>query len=140
MAKTAVRRPPDNGDAARRKEFAKRVLAARVKKGWNQSELARQAAKHMPDGKFGRDNISKYESASTMPTPVYAVALARSLNLAIEDLIPGGGLSIEMELEPSVAMRQVGASRAFLRINQEVDLATAYKIMGLLGKINAPEL
>lgn len=118
-------------------DFARKLRSLRVKKGWNQSELGRQAAKHMPDGKFGRDNISKYEMETTLPTPVYALALARALGVAVEDLLPNSpALAIDMEVEPSLAMRQVG-TRAFLRINQEVDMPTAMKIMELLGKEHA---
>lgn len=64
-----------------RAAFARRVLNARIKKGWNQSELARQAALHMPDGRFGRDSISKYEKATHLPYPVQLDALAKALGI-----------------------------------------------------------
>lgn len=142
MANTGGGRGSDKHDAALRKEFARRLRAARVKKGWNQSELARQSAKHMPDNVFGRDNISKYESANTLPTPLYAVAIARALGLAVSDLLPEDRdpLAGDMEVEPRLAFRQIGAKRAFLRINQEVDIDVAMRIMGLLGKQYAPDL
>jgi transcriptional regulator with XRE-family HTH domain len=124
-----------------RRDFARRLRTLRVKKGWNQSETARQAAKHMPDGKFGRDNVSKYESESTLPTPVYAVALARALGVTVEDLIPTANpLAMDMEIEPALAFRQTGAKRAFLRINQEVDMSVALLVMELLGKQYVDEL
>jgi hypothetical protein len=43
-----------------RREFARRLQKAIVEKGWNQSEMARQSALHMPDKTFGRDLISGY--------------------------------------------------------------------------------
>jgi transcriptional regulator with XRE-family HTH domain len=50
-----------------RKEFARRLASARKRKGWNQSELARQAALHVKDGKFGRALVSGYERTRSRP-------------------------------------------------------------------------
>jgi transcriptional regulator with XRE-family HTH domain len=52
-------------------EFARRLTAARMRKHWNQSELARQAAPHSNDGIFGRALVSSYERGRMFPNPLH---------------------------------------------------------------------
>lgn len=120
--------------------FAKRLQAAMLERGWNQSEIARRAAQFMPDKKFGRDNISKYINEFTLPTPIYLNAIAKALGKAPEDLMPtqrGRRLSTDMDDTPRMALKTTAKDKAFLRINQEVPMAIALKIVELLGKNNA---
>lgn len=116
--------------------FSRKLQAAMVARGWNQSDLARQAAIHMPDKKFGRDNVSKYLKGTTTPLPLHLNALSKALGMSPEDLLPDRGriLAIDMEDNPSLAMRAAGEGTVFLRINQTVPTPTALKIVELLGK------
>jgi transcriptional regulator with XRE-family HTH domain len=113
-------------------DFQRRLLQARLEKGWNQSQLARQASLHLGRN-FGRDNVSKYEMGITTPTPLMLNALAKALGIPPEDLtVSGRLLSAEMEHEPKISMRTTQGGRAWIRINQEVPLATALAILDLL--------
>jgi transcriptional regulator with XRE-family HTH domain len=100
--------------------FAKRLLDARVKKGWNQSETARNAALHMPDKKFGRDNVSKYEMGKHLPTPLQLNALAKALGVAPDALVPGNpGIADVMEPGMKPAFRTIDDDTVWVRINAQ---------------------
>jgi hypothetical protein len=68
--------------------FARNLQAALVDKGINQSVLAREAARHMPDKKFGRDLISNYVRARILPSPTHLRALSKVLGKSEEALLP----------------------------------------------------
>jgi transcriptional regulator with XRE-family HTH domain len=117
-----------------RKAFARRLTTLRVNKGWSQSELARRAAMHTSSNVFGRDNISKYEKGTSSPLPLQLAALAKALGVPATDLMPerGGMLNEPMDETSTLNLKQVGKSRAWIRLNQEVPLSIAYKILELL--------
>lgn len=120
-------------EEVRRADFARRLLAERVKKGWNQSELARAAAIHMPDRKFGRDNVSKYEKGSTPPTPLHLNALAKALSVPSDSLLSNvPGIAEAMEVGAKPAFRTLDDSTVHLRINQVVERSKALKIIAML--------
>lgn len=102
-------------------EFARRVQAAMVNKGWNQSELARRASLHMPDKKFGRDNVSNYIRGTSMPGPTHLNALARALGMPSAD-----------DKAPPLDVKDLTDGRAWLRVNQAVDWQVAMQIVALL--------
>lgn len=102
-------------------EFARRVQAAMVNKGWNQSELARRAALHMPDKKFGRDNVSNYIRGTSMPGPTHLNALARALGVQAKELVPARGMPSADDKAPPLDVKDLTDGRAWLRVNQAVD-------------------
>lgn len=114
-------------------EFARRVQAAMVEKGWNQAELARRATLHMP-GKatMSRDTISKYVNAVTLPGPERLAALAKALGKEPSDLLSTRGVTLGGDRVPAFDMRDSGDGRIWLRINQEVTYEQAMKIMAVL--------
>jgi transcriptional regulator with XRE-family HTH domain len=115
------------------REFARRLQTAMTDRGWNQSELARQAAKHMPDKQFGRDSISNYVRAVVKPTPMQLQAIAKALGKEPRDLFPAGmPLVDEPRSMSAVDVRDAGNNMAWLKINQAVDWATAMQILKLL--------
>jgi transcriptional regulator with XRE-family HTH domain len=125
-------------DAVKR-EFAKRVQSAMVEKGWNQSELGRQATKHMPidprtrkSKEFGRDNISGYIRAMVLPGPVHLTALARALDKAPGDLLPTRGIPSSETKVPAIEARDAGGGKAWLRVNQAVDWDVALQVLKIL--------
>lgn len=116
-----------------RAAFARRVLNARIKKGWNQSELARQAALHMPDGRFGRDSISKYEKATHLPYPVQLDALAKALGIPPAELLPQNpGIGESMDPGGKPAFRTIDDETLWLRVNQAVPRDLGLKIIRML--------
>lgn len=116
-----------------RAAFARRVLNARIKKGWNQSELARQAALHMPDGRFGRDSIPKYEKATHLPYPVQLDALAKALGIPPAELLPQNpGIGESMDPGGKPAFRTIDDETLWLRVNQAVPRDLGLKIIRML--------
>lgn len=69
-------------------EFARRLQHMMNERGWNQSDLARQAALHTPDGSFGRDNISGYVRGLRLPRGEHLDAIAKALGCSRADLVP----------------------------------------------------
>lgn len=113
-------------------EFASRLQHHMTRKGWNQSETARQAALHMPDKKFGRDNVSNYVRGLVMPGPLHLEALAKALGVKPDDLLPHREApNAEQSVSP-VTMTESGDGRVWLRINQTTDYKTALKVLSLL--------
>lgn len=115
-----------------KQEFARRLYRLMVSKGWNQSELARQA--NMP-----RDSVSVYVRAKSLPTPANLEKLAKALDVEAEELLPNyveGAIdrdepSFEMKVSPNAP------AVAWLRINQAVPVSTALKIAALLDEKTA---
>jgi transcriptional regulator with XRE-family HTH domain len=126
--------PPDAALA----EFASKLQELMLKKNWNQSDLARAAAKFMPDKKFNRDNISQYIRGLTFPYPLRLAALARALGVDPQELrprgtvVPGAG-----DRTPPLDVRALGDGKVWLRVNQAVDLQTAMKVLSILGQTDA---
>lgn len=110
-----------------RQESAKRLCRLMLKRGWNQSGLARRA--DLP-----RDSVSTYTRARVMPTPQSAERLARALGVTASELMPNRVESAIEEDTPSLEMKvSVNApQKAWLRVNRLVSLATAAKVIGLI--------
>jgi transcriptional regulator with XRE-family HTH domain len=116
-----------------RAEFAKRLQAAMTKRGWTQSELSREAAKHSPDKKFGRDLISQYVRQRILPGPKHLHAMCKALGLEPADLLPVRAIGRgDREPLPPMRLQGAGDGRVLLQINQTVDTAVALKIVQLL--------
>jgi transcriptional regulator with XRE-family HTH domain len=125
--------PPGAPRDAVMREFGRRLQAALVEKGWNQSELARRAAAYMPDGgRFGRDNVSNYVRALVLPNPAQLNALCKALGKQPSEILPMRGVPSVSGKLPEFEMRDVGKGKAWLRINQQVDFDVALQIAGLL--------
>lgn len=126
-----------------RREFAKRLQNAMADVGLNQSELARKAASYMPDGAFGRDLISHYVRGIAMPRDSIRLgALAKALGVEPSELIPRRHFpSVETKNAPPLDVQDVGAGKAWLRVNQRVDWNVALEILQLLkGQEDVPEV
>ena len=120
-------------DAIKR-EIAKRLQAAILEKGWNQSELARQAALHMPDNAFGRDNVSAYVRGLSIPGPLHLEAMAKALGVKPSDIVPSKAMPSVDNDNPTMDVRDAGEGHAWLRINKSVPWPVAVKIMDLMSK------
>lgn len=123
---------PDAPTDAVKREFAKRLQAMLDRRGWNQAELARRAAFHMPNGKFGRDNVSNYVRGVVLPTPTHLNAMALALGCDSQDLLPSRAVPSVDAIVPAFEVKQLSASTAWVRINQELPWPIALKIMQLV--------
>lgn len=115
------------------REFARRLRELMDQHGWNQSETARQAARHMPTGTFGRYNISAYLKEKSLPGPDHLNALAKAFRVPPSSLL---SYTPRPGLEPAVPVevKDVGGGRAWLRINKAVPWDTAVAVMKIIGE------
>jgi len=117
-----------------RAEFAQRLARHLADRGWSQSDLARAASKFLPKGEeFRRDNISVYLGKTALPRQKQLVAIAKALNVAPGDLLPGAGTSGREVLMP-YSMRPVDGmpGRAWLQVDMEVPMSKALAVLSLL--------
>lgn len=118
-------------------EFARRLQAAMIAKGMQQSDLARAAEIHLPKGKrFGRDSISLYIRAKSLPGPLHLKALCAALGAKPEELLPTRGIPAAGDSAPTLDARDLGDGNTWLRINQAVPWDDAIKIMQLVKGAN----
>jgi transcriptional regulator with XRE-family HTH domain len=111
--------------------FATRLTSARMRKGWNQSELARQAAIHTEDKNFGRALVSMYERARMFPNPFHLIALAKALGVEPNDLAPSSMPKLE-DSAPQLLTEDKGGGMVLLRVNQVIPWSKALTILELL--------
>lgn len=111
----------------KRQAFGRLLYTHMLRRGWNQSELARQA--NLP-----RDSISTYVRGIALPTEKSLKSLADVLGLTPADLLPDARGSNMDDDSPSFEMRvSPGAPlAAWLRVNRLVSLSTATKIAELI--------
>jgi len=123
---------PSSPEQQFKNDFAARLSAAMLEKGWNQSELARQAALHMPSGKFNRDNISNYVKAKHTPGPVRTAALCKALRIEPIALFPSGSAPATNASEPPLDLKDLGDGTVFVRINKRLSSAKALQILNVV--------
>jgi transcriptional regulator with XRE-family HTH domain len=111
-------------------EFARRLTVARMRKHWNQSELARQAALHSNDRIFGRALVSNYERGRMFPNPFHLKALATALGISPNDLVPSAPNFDD--IAPQIETKDLGGGMMLLRVNQSVPWPIGIKILELL--------
>lgn len=111
-------------------EFAKRLQQAMVRKGWNQSELARRASDHLKEGEIRRDNVSHYIRAVAIPQPAKLAALCKALGVKPDELLPTAPSASKKA--PPFDMRQLDNGNVWLRVNQAVTFDQALRVMGIL--------
>ncbi len=121
-----------------RDEFSRRLQGAMNEKGWNQTEMAKQAQLYMAEGRMERDIISTYVRAKALPSPVKLAAIASALGKTPEDLMPARAVPVGMRAAsrpastPAKEMRDLGDGNAWLTINQAVPYRVALKILTML--------
>lgn len=142
-----------------KKGFARRLQRAMVLKGWNQAELARHAERILkatnPDARIGRDNVSSYVRATSLPKDNVLAALAQALGTKPEDLLPDRGIdgrtlrfieqppkaqevaNLPMDEAPPSEIVYLEDGNVWLRVNQAVDERTALFVVQKLNEYNA---
>lgn len=130
--------PPTEGDVPEnappeyvKAEFAKRLYHRMVQRGWNQSDLARQAALHTPDKKFGRDNVSNYIRGKSFPRGDHLRALCLALNVSPEELVPPRTTPSAGDATPPLDARDMGDGTVFIRLNKRLPWEKALKILNI---------
>ena len=124
-------------------QFADRLQAARVAKGWSQSELARQVwgeliTKAGRKVARNRDRISTYEKGKSWPDPHNLKKIAEALGMTVEELAPDIlGSTVERQ-NPEFAMTVVAghADKVHLKVNKLVPWNIATMVSQLLDYAN----
>lgn len=127
--------PPAMPKSTVKIEFARRLNRAMIEKGWNQSELARRASAHAPEGStvsMTRDKVSKYLRGEALPNPVHLELLTKALGKRPAELIPDWGVPEAGDALPPVDVRDAGDGTVWLRVNQSLDWPRALKILAIL--------
>ena len=118
-------------------EFARRLQSAMLAKGWRQSDLAREAGRHMKEKTFGRDSVSLYIRGMSLPGPLHLEALCKALGARPEDLLPTRGMPSAGEAIPALDVREMSDGKVWLRVNQAVPWPMAIKVLEIL-KVTPP--
>jgi transcriptional regulator with XRE-family HTH domain len=118
-------------DEAVRREFAKRLQAAILERGWTQSELARRAG-------INRDNVSGYIRGQNRPGPTMLKKMADALGVASDKLMPMAAVQSVDKAIPAFQMVQLGdgTDRVWLRINQAVTWPQFLRIAQILKGVD----
>lgn len=117
-----------------KQEFGKKLYRLMLTKGWNQSELARQAG-------VTRDAVSTYVRGVSLPEPANLDRLAKALDMDAGELLPN---HMETAIDNDVPSLELKVSSmdprvAWLRINRLVSTATCMKVVELLSSDVLPE-
>ena len=117
-----------------KQEFGKRLYQLMIRKGWHQSELARQSG-------LPRDSISVYIRGRSLPTPASLKQLATALGVSGEELLPNHVESAIDEDHPSIEFKVSPnmPDKAWLRVNRLVSVRAALKIMDILENDNVAD-
>lgn len=112
-----------------KEQFGACLYRRMLERGWNQSELARQAG-------LTRNQVNTYVNGLSFPTRLSLHGLAQAFSCRPEDLLPqvaaGTVAMVEKMATPQFAIEPHASGKARLRINQVVTSDTARKIWEIL--------
>lgn len=110
-----------------KQQFGRRLYQLMLTRGWNQSELARQAG-------LPRDSVSTYIRGVALPTPKSLQALSVALGMSPAEILPNAVEAAVDEDHPSfeIKVSPSAPNTAWLRVNRLVSLSTATKIAELI--------
>jgi len=118
-----------------RREFARLLKVERLRRGYTQYRLAREAAKFTANKRFGRDLIGSYERMITLPGDVHLCAIAKALGKEPKDLLWPLLTTINGHNKDSATtleLTDLGDGRASIRIAAEVSWKVARKLADLI--------
>lgn len=124
--------PPWAPAEAIRQDFASHLQAHMLRKGWNQSELARQAGMHMPSGRMGRDVISGYLRGRNLPGPNNRKAICMALGISSEDLGHTILPSATGANAPPLLVTSAGNGYSWVRVNMTLPTDIGVRIQQLV--------
>jgi len=133
MTKSVITRGEPNSEidfsqrVLTRAEFGKRLQSLMLKKGWNQSELARKCD-------LGRDSISQYVRGRSIPTPGNLNKLAGILGVEPEALFPNYDAQANAIEAATVEIKSIDsdAEHMWLRVNMKVTAEKALEVLKIL--------
>jgi len=109
-----------------------------IEKGMTQSDLMRATNKLLPVGhSMSRDSVSKYLRGKNVPNPIYATAMAKSLGIKPDELLPNRGpLTRDNASDMAAPFRMIeqGDGNVWVSINMAMPWATALEVMQLVKK------
>lgn len=128
---------------ALKREFSRRLQKAMVAKGWNQSQVAREASRHLPKSAnrkdIGRDLVSNYLHARSLPRAEALTAMARAFGVKESDLMPDAAIPATSHLPSYVqdtpgrfSFRQLDDGRMRLTIDDAFPEDVAWQIIDIL--------
>jgi len=112
-----------------KQEFGRRLYEAIIKRGWNQSELARRA-------RIGRDSVSSYVRGISFPDPKNLQSLADALDCKKEDLLSNIVENAMDREHPAFEIKAAHGdpNNVWLRVNRMVSADLAAQIFTLINK------
>lgn len=130
-----ARMTPDR--AARLQRWGKSLQDRINEREINQSELAARAAQFTRKKSMGRDLISNYIRGMSEPTPLYQIAMARALNVTVEELMAplNARSSVLSDRKDPIEMHSAGSDRARLKIDIELPMAAAVEILRIIDSV-----
>lgn len=110
-----------------RAEFGKRLYSLMLKKGWNQSEMARRVG-------IGRDSISQYVRGRSIPSPANLDKLATILGIEKDVLFPNYDAQTNAIEAATVELKSIDsdAEHMWLRVNMKVPAEKALEVLKIL--------
>lgn len=118
-----------------KQEFARRIYRLMLKKGWSQSQLAREASKG-GDPQVTRDDVSRYIRGVSLPIEGKLLKLAKVFGVDATDILPNYTATAMDREHPAFEMKvsPANAGVAWLRVNRLVKTSTATAIAAMLEK------
>ena len=110
-----------------RAEFGKRLYSLMLKKGWNQSEMARRVG-------IGRDSISQYVRGRSIPSPANLDKLAGILGIEKDVLFPNYDAQTNAIEAATLEIKSIDsdAEHMWLRVNMKVPSEKALEVLKIL--------
>ena len=110
-----------------RAEFGKRLQSLMLKKGWNQSELARKVG-------IGRDSVSQYVRGRSIPSPANLDKLAGILGIEKDVLFPNYDAQANAIEAATLEIKSIDsdAEHMWLRVNMKVPAEKALEVLKIL--------
>lgn len=107
-------------------EFAKRLYAQIMERGWTQSEFARNCD-------LARDAVSTYVRGRSIPSPQALEKMAAVLSVRPEELLPNYYETAHQRQEPSFELRDVPNDEGYmwLKLNMRLPKKVAMQIFML---------
>ena len=116
-----------------KRAFVKNLQTLMDKKGWTQSELARQITKKMPDGlEVKRFTVNTWMRLRSLPVPLHLRALCDTFGVEPDDLMPTHGQPVTMAETTTLDIKGLQDGTAWIRINQRLPMKKVLEIQRIL--------
>ncbi|UUJ74493.1 transcriptional repressor [Microcystis phage Mae-Yong1326-1] len=149
MTKAPIRRTMPSPDAGRpmietmgMASFARRLHEAMLRKGWNQSDVARAMWGEVTDNRGykvarNRDRVSQYLRGESIPEAANLQKLADIFGMDVADLAPDLVASAVDKARPEVALTAIAGhpDRVHLVVNKLVPLAVAARVVAIISDL-----